>query len=224
MAGGRVEPEIEAPATRQRILAAAAILFGGRGFHGTSTRAIAERVGISQPSLFHHFPSKASILTELVARDLAPALARIIAYRSCADGAAPRLWAYLYDDTASLVDSPFDARGLYNDEVLAQEELVALRDMREELHRHTRDLLAEGVASGEFRPVSTDFAQQVITGMLLDTIWVAGSGLSSDLERRPQEIADFVLLGLLQRPTSLPQVREEARRVRECVAAAAAKP
>jgi AcrR family transcriptional regulator len=45
-------------ATRQRILEAALDLFADRSFDGASTRDIAERAGVSQPSLAYHFHSK----------------------------------------------------------------------------------------------------------------------------------------------------------------------
>lgn len=47
-----------ADATRERILAAALDLFADRSFDGASTREIAERAGVSQPSLNYHFQSK----------------------------------------------------------------------------------------------------------------------------------------------------------------------
>jgi TetR/AcrR family transcriptional regulator len=47
-----------ADATRQRILAAALDLFADRSFEGASTRDIAARAGVSQPSLNYHFRSK----------------------------------------------------------------------------------------------------------------------------------------------------------------------
>jgi AcrR family transcriptional regulator len=47
-----------ADATRQRILAAALDLFADRSYDGASTRDIARRAGVSQPSLNYHFRSK----------------------------------------------------------------------------------------------------------------------------------------------------------------------
>jgi AcrR family transcriptional regulator len=45
-------------ATQRRILDAALDLFADRSFDGASTRDIAERAGVSQPSLAYHFHSK----------------------------------------------------------------------------------------------------------------------------------------------------------------------
>jgi AcrR family transcriptional regulator len=196
--------------TRQRILEVAATLFARKGFHGTATREIAAEVGIRQPSLFHHFPTKQAILAELLDRDLRPALERIRRHRAGDAGAAVRLYAYLLDDVAALVASPFDARGLYNDDVLLEDDLADQRRLRTRLHEETRRLIAEGVASGDFRPLDPLFAQQVISGMLLDTIWVAGTHLADDLTERPAQIADFVLLGMLADPSRLARIRDRA--------------
>lgn len=50
----------------EEILDAAAELFAANGFSATSTRAIAEAVGVRQSSLYHHFSSKSDILDTLL--------------------------------------------------------------------------------------------------------------------------------------------------------------
>ena len=64
-------PTSRAPDTRVRILEAAARMFVERGFEATSIRDIAAAVGISNPSLYHHFPSKIAILEQLLVEPLA---------------------------------------------------------------------------------------------------------------------------------------------------------
>ncbi len=56
----------EARDTRQDILSRALDLFAEKGFFGTSMREIARAVGIRESATYHHFPSKASILEELL--------------------------------------------------------------------------------------------------------------------------------------------------------------
>lgn len=53
---------------REEILDHAQRLFAAHGVHSVSTRQIADAVGISQPSLYAHFPSKADIMEEVSAR------------------------------------------------------------------------------------------------------------------------------------------------------------
>lgn len=51
---------------RKEILESAARTIGRRGYAGATLAAIAEDVGISAPSLLHHFRNKESLLTELI--------------------------------------------------------------------------------------------------------------------------------------------------------------
>jgi AcrR family transcriptional regulator len=75
--------------TRARILRAALDEFAARGYHATSVREIAERVGITKTAVLYHFPGKVDILGALAepmvndldqamdaAEPLAPAAAR----------------------------------------------------------------------------------------------------------------------------------------------------
>ncbi|MGH3975407.1 MAG: TetR/AcrR family transcriptional regulator, partial [Pseudonocardiaceae bacterium] len=66
VAGGR--PSWMEP--REEILNIAAGLFVERGFAATSTREIAEVVGIRQASLYFHFANKEEILGELLQRSI----------------------------------------------------------------------------------------------------------------------------------------------------------
>jgi AcrR family transcriptional regulator len=66
---GLVGPAEESD-SRSRILAAAAALFGERGYASTSLRAIAGAVGMTPPALYWYFPSKQAILHALLGQAL----------------------------------------------------------------------------------------------------------------------------------------------------------
>lgn len=51
---------------REEILDAAAVLFAARGFHGVPIEEIGRAVGISGPGLYRHFPSKESVLAQML--------------------------------------------------------------------------------------------------------------------------------------------------------------
>ncbi|MEV7525342.1 TetR family transcriptional regulator [Streptomyces sp. NPDC091371] len=77
--------------TRQRILRVSMELFGVRGFHETSLREIAERVGVTKAAVLYHFPGKADILGALVEpmlNDLAAAMANAAAASAAGPGRA----------------------------------------------------------------------------------------------------------------------------------------
>ncbi|WP_285479854.1 TetR/AcrR family transcriptional regulator [Amycolatopsis sp. NBRC 101858] len=71
----RIQPrkqprQVRAELTRQRILTAAAHVFGEHGYAAGTTNRIAERAGISIGSLYQYFPNKDAILGELLVRHL----------------------------------------------------------------------------------------------------------------------------------------------------------
>lgn len=109
VAGGRatrMEP-------RDEILDVAAGLFVARGFAATSTRDIAEAVGIRQASLYFHFANKEEILGELLQRSIRPTLDRIERVEALAAeaGAGPDvlLHALVVLDVRTLAAAPRNA-------------------------------------------------------------------------------------------------------------------
>ncbi len=57
--------------TREKILAAAREMFAGEGFDAVTMRAIADRIEYTPTALYHHFPSKQALLTEICECDFA---------------------------------------------------------------------------------------------------------------------------------------------------------
>lgn len=57
-------------------LAAALAAFAEQGYHGTSVREIAARANLSVPGLYHHYPSKQSLLQGLLERTMVDLLDR----------------------------------------------------------------------------------------------------------------------------------------------------
>ena len=51
---------------RNQILAAALEIFAEQGFHGTRTRELAERAGVSEALVFHHFPTKEALIRAIL--------------------------------------------------------------------------------------------------------------------------------------------------------------
>ena len=83
---------------REEILDVCAGLFAQRGFAATSTRDIAEAVGIRQASIYYHFPSgKEEILADLLQRSIRPTLERVekIEALGAETGTGPEALLYL---------------------------------------------------------------------------------------------------------------------------------
>jgi AcrR family transcriptional regulator len=65
--------------TAEKILAAATELFAERGYAATTTRAIADRAGVNEVTIFRHFESKLGVLRALGQRWNARSAARSVA-------------------------------------------------------------------------------------------------------------------------------------------------
>lgn len=62
----RYHSSMKRPSTKDHIFEAAVTLFSQKGYHGTSIRDIARRVGIKESSLYNHFPGKRDILDAIL--------------------------------------------------------------------------------------------------------------------------------------------------------------
>jgi AcrR family transcriptional regulator len=83
--------------TRGRLVDAAVDLFSAQGYDATSMRAIAEKVGVTKPALYHYFASKDDLLLAAV-RPMQQAVQRLL--DTSADGRlSPEQFLESYFDT-----------------------------------------------------------------------------------------------------------------------------
>ncbi|WP_249138595.1 TetR/AcrR family transcriptional regulator [Phycicoccus avicenniae] len=149
--GGRPDGGSDAAETAVRIMVAAADAFAERGFSATTTRDIASRAGLSPAGVYVHFASKEVLLFELSrrghlrARDLLVAAARDAAdpteaLRAIIGGFSR--WHAEHHQLGRIVQFEFRHLGPEH-----QEQVL---DLRREIDGVVADVLAAGVASGEF--------------------------------------------------------------------------
>lgn len=141
---------------RQEILDAAAVLFGESGYAATSTRAIADRVGIRQASLYYHFAGKDEILLELLEASVRPTLDVVDALRAAAPDPAAALHALVVVDVATLLAGPLGIAALYVAPEVQQPRFEEFRDHRRQLLAVYTDLARELVPADH--PVSAEVA------------------------------------------------------------------
>ncbi|MFE2995608.1 helix-turn-helix domain-containing protein [Nocardia sp. NPDC059246] len=143
----RLEPRRRAGQTpRAEILDAAAELFTSHGYGNTSTRAVADAVGIRQASLYHHFAAKDDILDALLAETVTTPLelAGVLAGRT--EPAAVRLYALAWYDVSQLCASRWNLGALYLLPELRSERFARFRERRDELRGHYETLSAAVIA------------------------------------------------------------------------------
>lgn len=131
---------------RAEILDAAAELFTTKGYANTSTRAVADAVGIRQASLYHHFAAKDDILDALLAETVAGPVELAQRMRPEPDASVAKLYALALADVRQLRTARWNLGALYLLPELRTERFAAFRRRRDELREHYELLAAESAA------------------------------------------------------------------------------
>ncbi|WP_328528748.1 TetR/AcrR family transcriptional regulator [Nocardioides sp. NBC_00368] len=133
----RLIPTTTAGPPREQVLHAAAQLFVTQGFAATSTREIAEKVGIRQASLYYHFTGKDEILAELLERSVRPTVDRVeLIEQAAAERPETALYALVLVDLRTLAEAPDNIGVLAtHPDVTSSEAFDAFRSIRDELAR-----------------------------------------------------------------------------------------
>jgi len=158
---GRGRPRLErsrrpGKTAREEILDAAAELFTTHGYASTSTRRIADAVGVRQASLYHHFATKDDILEALLAGTVDEPL-RLAAKLLGESGAATgRLHALVVADVAQLCRSTWNLGALYLLPELRVERFEQFRLDRAELRDRYRRLASAVIAECDGPPDAID--------------------------------------------------------------------
>jgi AcrR family transcriptional regulator len=175
--GETTRPDLTAA---EQILDASARLFAERGYSATSTRAIAELVGIRQASLYYHFPSKEQILEVLLMRTVEPSTTAA-RYLESADTDAPvRLWALIAFDARQLFSAPHNVGALYLLPEIRNELFAPFREERARLRALYSGLITASITASlrtQFGPAdssttraSLDYLVDVVFGLVESVI------------------------------------------------------
>lgn len=132
--------------SRQDLLDAAAALFIEHGYAATSTRAIADRAGLRQASLYHYFGGKEDILVELLEGTVRPSLRAARALLELEASPQAKLWALCRFDLSLLCGGPHNLGVLYLRPEIQISRLTSFHTERAELRGlyHTLVLAAGG--------------------------------------------------------------------------------
>jgi AcrR family transcriptional regulator len=177
---------IDAPTTRERIRREAAALFREQGFNGTSMADLAVEVGITKSSLYHHFPSKQALLSEIIELTVNRVTPLLLDVAQSELPFPERLGKAVFLHTVEAIHDQ-DAVACFIEEgrYLASDFMaahVAKRDRYEEIFRR---IFAEGIAAGVFVDQDARLAVKAILGMCNSAVrWYRPDG-----DHTPEEIA-----------------------------------
>jgi AcrR family transcriptional regulator len=156
---------------REEILDAAAGLFVSQGPAATTTRQIAERVGIRQASLYYYFTGKDEILLELLTQSVRPSLQVAAMLESrCRDDPAAGLYALALIDVRTLTRAPHNIATLYLVPEVQGEEFAPFRAERDQLQaaygRLARAATPAALAAGLDEALIATLVMQVIESVI----------------------------------------------------------
>ncbi|WP_308933175.1 TetR/AcrR family transcriptional regulator [Rhodococcoides trifolii] len=190
--GARKRPGATA---RDEILDAAAELFTTQGFTSTSTRAIADAVGIRQASLYHHFGTKDDILAALLVGTVDAPLAHARELRGLTEDAVLRLYTLAWFDAGQLAHSRWNLGALYFLPELANERFEPFRAQRTDLMAfYTEFSRAAVVAIGALDPADT--ATAALPFRLVESVINTRSDFGEPAGRTAVTIADAAIRAL----------------------------
>lgn len=178
----------------------AAKLFAHRGFAGTSLQDIADEMGITRPALYYYVRSKDELLAKLVTEITEGNTAQILRFaKDSTLEPAEKLSeiAYLMAHNRALQPTRFL--------LLARSEAELPQDLAE-LHESTKrtmlrnliEVIKQGIAAGQFRPVNPRSAALAVIGMCNWVAWWFHEEDAASAGQVASDIADMAVASLLQ--------------------------
>ncbi|MGD0881067.1 MAG: TetR/AcrR family transcriptional regulator [Acidimicrobiales bacterium] len=204
----RAEPRSSTVDPQEEILQAAAELFASEGYTATSTRAIAQAVGLRQASLFHYYPRKEAILAELLDRTLRPTLEMSRRLDQAALGPEATLWVLAERDVDNLCAGPNNLGALQLLPEARGDQFAWFWRRRQRLSSSYRRAIRAGAEIGLFPAATRATAPDLVFG-LVESVITAKPVVRAD-PATPAQVADAALRMLGVTPARLERARSRA--------------
>lgn len=161
------EPNPKYVQHRQEAIRAAAAVFAEKGYHGASTKDIAERLGIKQGSLYYYFKNKEEALSEVCMLGLEDYVRRM---QTIAHGPEPFQAKLLATVTSHLTSyrERNEALKVYNDErhYLPEARRTRLKDLGSGYRQLLEGIFEQAKADGAIASsIDCHFAAQAVIGI-----------------------------------------------------------
>lgn len=182
---------------REDIIRTAAQIFSSKGYHATSMQAIADAVHLRKASLYHHINSKQEILISILdqALDLLIEDMQTVLDRDLTPTERIRHGMQAYLDRLTQ-DADLAAVLLLEHRNLGEELRSAHIEKRDQFESLWRQIIQEGINSGEFRKVDVLVTTHALLGVLNWTItWFSSEGRLTAHELSSQ-FSEMLLQGL----------------------------
>jgi AcrR family transcriptional regulator len=157
------------PESSRRMMEAAVDAFADRGYHATTTRDIATRVGLSPAALYVHFPSKQALLTEISRHGHEAALELVNTSMIGIEDALGRLRAVIHAFAAWHAEHHQVARVVQAElSALADEDRRTVIALRQKIERQVEEQLRNGVQAGQMEVDDTRAVTRALLSLCVD--------------------------------------------------------
>jgi AcrR family transcriptional regulator len=191
----RLFGEYHFPAGPRRILLAAATAFAERGFHATTTRDIAAQAGLSSAALYFYFRSKEEVLYQIATSALDFTIDLVATEAKSPGSPAERLtnlvrvltiWHTYNSQVAHVVQ--------YQTGALTTDHLADITAKQREVSQIFRQVITDGVKSGDFDVPDAGAATIAVLSLCLDVARWYRPGY----RLTPQQLGDFNAIAALR--------------------------
>ena len=189
---------------RLQAIRSAAAVFAEKGFHGSSTRDIAERMGIKQGSLYYYFKSKQEALGEVCLFGIEDYVSHMQVIAASDQSFESKLMATITSHLSSYRERN-EALKVYNDErlYLPEEKRGNLKLLGSGYRQLLEKIFEEGVQSGALRTsIDCHFAAQAVIGICNAWGDIIVRDPDLDLFDIIQKCTDLLLNGFQERRSS----------------------
>lgn len=152
---------------RQRILEAASQLFFDHGYSGTSVDQIADRLSVTKPFIYYQFASKTDLLTAIYLQVVDLALDAITSAVNANGSPTDRLRGFARALALVCIEHREIIAIYFREEVyVPKKSLKEIHKRKRQFDARLKQLLAEGVAAGEFEIDDVSISGLAISGLL----------------------------------------------------------
>ena len=190
----RVSPSLERrerekAETRALILAAARAMFTRDGYERTTMRGIANRIGYTATTIYHHFADKDALMLELCAMDFRALHTALTSVSQVSDPVERiRLMGLGYVRFALENTEQFRFMFLTERPLPNQDDLARLKDPGDDAFLALRNAVSEAIEGGRFRPEYRD------PDLVAQMLWAAVHGIATIHVAMPPEKKTYLNL------------------------------
>jgi TetR/AcrR family transcriptional regulator, regulator of autoinduction and epiphytic fitness len=161
---------------REAILRAGSEVFSEMGYHRASLEEIADRIDLTRAALYHYFPSKDVLLSACLEYGAELAIARLSAEFEATKGqdADSRLAALVRTQLMIITSDSREVSRLFLNPIDWPESFRSqVKEMRDRHDKFFRNVIKDGIASGEFTCLDAEVAHHCLHGAInYSAIWL----------------------------------------------------